>query len=225
MARLGEDDAGATGHEHGVVVVARVHGEVEDELDGEAQGDGDGVGQEVASGFAGEGDGGGWERSRGACGSSFIGARARVLGMAVHPRHPCRGWAAWHKSRRGTGIGALGARCVLSWRRRRCSWEPGARLGQGRGATWLGRVGRLAGEQTGPWLLRGPWRGEGSRLGRVVGRGMAPVGPRRDLGRSSGGEVVAGWAKRRRAGRLGQEKKWEEEERFWPKRERMLSQI
>jgi len=120
VARLGEDDAGATGHEHGVVVVAQVHGEVEDELGGEAQGDGDGVGvgQEVASGFAGEGDGGGWERSRGAHGSSFIGARARVLGMAVHPRHPCCGRAAWRESRRGTGIGALGARCVLSWRRR-----------------------------------------------------------------------------------------------------------
>ena len=40
VARLSEDDAGATGHEHGIVVVARLHGEVEDELGGEALGDG-----------------------------------------------------------------------------------------------------------------------------------------------------------------------------------------
>jgi hypothetical protein len=47
------------------------------------------------------------------------------------------------------------------------------------------------------------------------------------------GKGRCGWATRlggelghrKRAGRLGQEKKSEEGERFWPKRERMLSQI
>jgi len=65
------------------------------------------------------------------------------------------------------------------------------------------------------------WSGAGSlglkccfarvgRAGRV--RGWAKEGRQR-----------AGWAGGKRAGRLGQEKEWEEGERFRPKRERMLS--
>ena len=120
------------------------------------------------------GEGGGWRRwlegaerwlhvgRRAAAGGSVFIARALGLrGGSAHPRHPCRGRDTRRGSRVGHGHRGAGARCALSWRRRRRSWEPGGapRAGEGRGS---------AGPRwpAGPWRARGPEGRGGRRLGQ-----------------------------------------------------------
>jgi len=98
-----------------------------------------------------------------------------ILGVRVHSG--TRGVNRAH-ARRGERAGARGVlgRAGASRRRRLGVWEPGGAplLGQGGGATRLGRVGRLAGGQTGPWRARAGGKGNGGswpsmRLGWLRG--------------------------------------------------------
>jgi len=129
-----------------------------------------------------------WSKQSGGC--TVLIARALGLrGGSVHPRRPCRGWDTRRGSWVGHGHRGAGARCALSWRRRRRSWEPGGapRAGEGRGSAgprWpagparvgLGRRGLgQRGRELGRWGDLGHARGlgqgkaGGGRLGPLVG--------------------------------------------------------
>ena len=110
-------------------------------------------------GSAREGNGGVWERSEGTRGSSFIGARARVLDVAsILGVRAASGTRSAHHGCARQGAG--GARALASCHRAAAAALLGARacarLGQGRGAARLGRDGQL---------------GLGARVGRREGEG------------------------------------------------------